>query len=69
MKTKYYIEICEQEEIDYILQTEWFDTEEEAMEWFEKISFVRHGTKIFLMKSIFKDDISNYDCYTVARLN
>lgn len=68
MKTKYYIEICEQEEVGYILQTEWFDTEEEAMEWFEKISFARHGTKIFLMKSIFKDD-DNYDCYTVARLN
>lgn len=66
-ETKYYIEICEWGKIEYILQTEWFNTEEDAMKWFNQISFSDINYDIYLMKTVFKDD-DNYECFTVKQL-
>lgn len=68
MKTKYYIEICEWGKNEYILQTERFDTKEDAMKWFNQISFSDINYDIYLMKTVFKKDDDNYECFTVKQL-
>ena len=53
---KYYVEIsikdCEcMEDYNYILQSDWFDTEKEALAWAEKISHVDSVVEVSLMRA------------------
>lgn len=55
---KYYIEISN--ENGYIIQSNWFDTKEEAIEWFEKINYTENDLKISLMYSIWDKEEDTY---------
>lgn len=62
---KYYVEIsikdCEcMEDYNYILQSDWFDTEKEALAWAEKISHVDGAVEVSLMGA---DWDLEYDTY------
>ena len=59
---KYYIEIVdfEQEEELYALQSQWFDTEEEAREWAKGFDFMQRRFRIFIMTCEFIND-EEYD--------
>jgi hypothetical protein len=48
---KYYIEVYSKIEQDYILQSDWFDTEKEAIEWAIKIFYKTENLLIDLMAS------------------
>lgn len=49
---KYYIEIsCYDDPCDYIMQSQWFDDENKAIEWAKKISFLDKNYEICLMRS------------------
>lgn len=52
---KYYIEIVNVETDDYIIQTKWFETEEEAINFMkENFDFIDTGTyAIDLMSAVF----------------
>lgn len=59
---KYYIEICDMESpCEYIMQSKWFDTEQEAIKWAKDISFLDMQYSISLMSSEW--DVSD-DTYT-----
>lgn len=51
---KYYIEFSDEESSDvYFAQTEFFDTEEEALEWAQKIVYIRFSNyRIWLMRAM-----------------
>ena len=59
---KYYVEIAKTDS-DYILQSDWFDTEEEALEFARKITFVRYPYKQYLMSAKGDIDPSNNGFY------
>lgn len=46
---KYYIEITDLDSGDYIVQSEFFDSEEQAVKWAEKIEYIREQYVIDLM--------------------
>lgn len=47
---KYYIEVCDTENpCEYILQSEFFDTEGQALEWAKKITYLSTQHSISLM--------------------
>lgn len=48
---KYYIEISNDCTSGYIIQSRWFDTEAEAIEWAKSLSFVEIGYSVWLMSS------------------
>ncbi len=52
---KYYIEIVNVETDEYIIQTKWFDTEEEAINFMkENFDFIDRGTyALDLMSAVF----------------
>lgn len=52
---KYYIEIVNVETDDYIIQTKWFETEEEAINFMkENFDFIYRGTyALDLMSAVF----------------
>lgn len=54
---KYYIEVYEMG--GFTMQTDWFDTKEEALEWYSKISY--SDNRIALMSSEFDDEDSYGD--------
>ena len=68
---KYYIEISGKTEYDlgdlqyetYILQSEWFDTEKEALNWAENLMFIADGLSVDLMSAVFDDDGVYSDIY------
>ena len=68
---KYYIEISGKTEYDlgdlhgeaYILQSEWFDTEKEALNWAENLMFIADGLSVDLMSAVFDDDGVFSDIY------
>lgn len=55
---KYYIEIVNVETDDYIIQTKWFETEEEAIDFMkENFDFIDRGTyAIDLMSAVFDEE-------------
>ena len=59
---KYYIEMCWHPSNDenYVLQSQWFDTEEQAIEWASKINWVSENFDIYLMSSEWDTDNDNY---------
>lgn len=63
---KYYIEISEYENSsEYILQSDWFDTEQEAMNWAKQLMFLSKDYEICLMSSEWDDESDTYtdiDC-------
>lgn len=50
---KYYIEIVNVETDEYIMQTKWFETEEEAVNVMKNFDFIRHPYAIDLMSAVF----------------
>lgn len=67
METKYYIEIFECFRSGYILQSDWFDTREDAINWFKKISFIDTCYNIYLKKAVIYDD-DTYECFVVNQI-
>lgn len=54
---KYYIELVwAYGEESYAMQSEWFDTKEEALAWSRKISYVNENYDACLMSAEWKDD-------------
>ena len=53
---KYYIEIAYEHGGDnYAMQSDWFDTKEEAVEWAKKIVWVGDMWDLWLMSAIFDE--------------
>lgn len=48
---KYYIEIVDKMDGDYIFQSVWFDTEQEAEAWVKTIAFLSRNFECWLMCS------------------
>ena len=49
---KYYIEVVwHNNSENYILQSKWFDTEEQALEWAKGIDYVVEYIDVYLMSS------------------
>lgn len=59
---KWYIEITENTGINPILQSDWFDTETEAIEWAEKIVFfnMQSDYQVWLMYSDWDKEDDTY---------
>lgn len=56
-KRKYYIEIVwAYGEENYMMQSEWFDTKDEALAWARKINYVNENYDACLMSAEWKDD-------------
>ena len=54
---KYYIELVwTYGEESYAMQSEWFDTKEEALAWSRKISYVNENYDACLMSAEWKED-------------
>lgn len=68
---KYYIEIVNVETDDYIIQTKWFETEEEAINFMkENFDFIDRGTyAIDLMSAVFDEEGVYGDIKFERRLN
>lgn len=58
---KWYIEISEPNPCNYIFQSDWFDTEQEALDFANKITYLDADLEMFLLFSEW--DIDN-DTYT-----
>lgn len=59
---KYYVEVTRIDNpCSYMLQSDWFDTKEQAVEWASKLVFIDSAYRIFYMSSEW--DIEN-DIYT-----
>ena len=62
-KYKYFIEIAQTDDIDdYILQSETFDTKEQAIEWTNYITYCRRDYKIRLMRIELDRETGIYYC-------
>lgn len=52
-KIKFYVEVTAkrdyQTDIPYILQSEWFNTEQKAIQWAKKISYLSNEYDVYLM--------------------
>ena len=63
---KYYIEIADANNFgEFIMQSEWFDTEEKAIEWANNVTFLQCEYEIYLMSSewdITKDIYTDIKC-------
>lgn len=54
---KYYIELVwAYGEESYAMQSEWFDTKNEALDWARKINYVNENYDAYLMSAEWKDD-------------
>ena len=52
-KVKYYVEICHKDYLsEYILQSEWFDTKAQALEFAKKITYLED---IYLMRIMYAE--------------
>ena len=60
---KYYIEMCwhPSNEENYVLQSKWFDTEEQAMQWATQIDWVSENFDVYLMSSEWNIDEDRYE--------
>lgn len=63
---KYYIEISDTNNSgEYIMQSEWFDTEEKAIEWWNNIKFLDIHYDVYLMASewnLEEDTYTDIEC-------
>ena len=67
---KYYIEISEFESVEYMFQSKWFDTEQQAIEWAKSIYFLDTRYDIWLMTSIWNIEEDTYtDIESVRRID
>ena len=66
---KFYIEIvyCHNSD-NYVMQSKWFDTEEQALKWYSDIEYVHENYNTYLMSSIF-DENGYTDIYQERRLD
>ena len=65
---KYYIEIVNLGGIEpYEVQSRWFDTEEQALEWANTIDYSRLA--ICLMSAVFNENLDQYDIEFERYLN
>ena len=55
---KYYVEIWDNGELDrpYILQSKWYDTEEEAMEFARSFQYLDKTLKVDIMTAEFDEE-------------
>ena len=70
--TQYYVEIVDKESGDYILQSRWFDNQEDAEQWaFDSFDYIRHSAvDLDLMKAEWDDEEGIYeDIHFVKALN
>ena len=52
-KVKYYVEICHKDYLsEYIMQSEWFDTKAQALEFAKKITYLED---IYLMRIMYAE--------------
>ena len=52
-KIKYYVEICHKDYLsEYIMQSEWFDTKAQALEFANKITYLED---IYLMRIMYAE--------------
>ena len=52
---KYYIEIWSEEDEGYILQSKWYETKEDALEFAKQIEYLEYGFHKDLMSADFDD--------------
>lgn len=58
---KYYIEVVWHNDKDnYILQSKWFDTEEQALTWVKGIDYVVEYIDVYLMSSEWNFETNTY---------
>lgn len=58
---KYYIEVVwHNNEENYLLQSRWFDTEEQAIEWAKDIDYVVEYIDVYLMSSEWNNETDTY---------
>lgn len=58
---KYYIEIFKEDSGDYIIQSDWFDSEEQAIEWCKTIAYLDiYDYEIWLMSSEWDEESDTY---------
>lgn len=70
--TQYYVEIVDKESGDYILQSRWFDNQEDAEQWaFDSFDYIRNSAvDLDLMKAEWDDEEGIYgDIHFVKALN
>lgn len=65
---KYYIEMVDMNGINpYEVQSRWFDTEEQALEWTKTIDYC--GLTMCLMSAVFDKDTGEYEIELEKYLN
>ena len=65
---KYYIEVVWHGSCDgYMLQSKWFDTEEQALEWAYNIDYVVEYIDVYLMSSVWDVEKDIYEDIVVER--
>lgn len=64
---KYYIEIVDRASGDYIFQSIWFDTEQEAEAWVKTVAFFRSDFECWLMRGEWDEINNNYIDINIAR--
>ena len=65
---KYYIEVVwHNNNENYMLQSKWFNTEEEALEWANNIDYVVEYIDVYLMSSVWDVEKDYYEDIVVER--
>lgn len=65
---KYYIEVVwHNNSENYMLQSKWFDTEEQALEWAYNIDYVVEYIDVYLMSSVWDIEKDIYEDIVVER--
>lgn len=67
---KYYIEVVWHGSMDsYVIQSHWFDTDKQAIEWVNGISWVNDNYDVYLMYAEFNEDSTYNDILVERRLD
>ena len=65
---KYYIEVVwHNNSENYMLQSKWFDTEEQALEWAYNIDYVVEYIDVYLMSSVWDVEKDIYEDIVTER--
>lgn len=68
-KTRYYIEICDKlNNKDYIIQSKWYDTREDAINFCKTIDYIDNDFDIYLMSGVWNIDEDYYEDITSEEL-
>ena len=65
---KYYIEIWDNKNHNYVVQSSWFDTEEQALKWADNVFFIRHNLQVCLMSSEWDTEMDTYTDILLERI-